>query len=164
MDIIYIIIAFLCALIGIIGSVVPALPGPPLSFVALILLSFCDNTDISALLLVTMGVIMAVITIFDYIAPAWMTKAKGGSKSASNGALIGIIVGLFFGPWGVILGPFIGAFIGEIMANSSKDKAFNVALMSFYAFLLTSGVKLIYGAIVLAMIIYSAVKVIIALF
>ena len=164
MDIIYIIIAFIFALIGIIGSVVPVLPGPPLSFVALLLLYFCDREEISTTLLVVMGVIMAIITIFDYVAPAWMTKLKGGSKGASNGALFGIVVGLFMGPWGVIVGPFLGAFIGELMASSSKDKAFNVALMSFYAFLLTSGVKLIYGAVALAMIIYAAIKLIIALF
>ena len=164
MDIIYIIIAFVCAFVGIMGSVVPVLPGPPLSYVALVLLYLCDNTGLSMPMLIVMGMIMAVITVLDYIAPAWMTKLKDGSKSAANGALIGIVVGLFLGPWGVILGPFLGAFIGEWIASSSKDKAFNVALMSFYAFLLTSGVKLIYCAVVLSMLIYSAVKIFIALF
>ena len=164
MDIIYIIIAFVCAFVGIMGSVVPVLPGPPLSYVALVLLYLCDNTGLSMPMLIVMGVIMAVITVLDYIAPAWMTKLKDGSKSAANGALIGIVVGLFLGPWGVILGPFLGAFIGEWIASSSKDKAFNVALMSFYAFLLTSGIKLIYGAVVLAMIVYAAVKMVIVLF
>ena len=164
MDTIYIIIAFIFAMVGVIGSVVPVLPGPPLSFVALLLLYFCNSGEVSVALLVVMGVLMAIITIFDYVAPAWMTKLKDGSKSASNGALIGIVVGLFMGPWGVIVGPFLGAFIGELMASSSKNKAFNVALMSFYAFLLTSGVKLIYGAVALAMIVYAAIKMIIALF
>lgn len=164
MDTIYIIIAFIFAMVGIIGSVLPVLPGPPLSFVALLLLYFCNSGEVSVALLVVMGVLMAIITIFDYVAPAWMTKLKDGSKSASNGALIGIVVGLFMGPWGVIVGPFLGAFIGELMASSSKNKAFNVALMSFYAFLLTSGVKLIYGAVALAMIVYAAIKMIIALF
>ena len=164
MDTLYIVVAFICALIGIIGSVVPVLPGPPLSYVALLMLYFCDNAEISILQLVIMGILMAVITVFDYVAPAWMTKLKGGSKNASNGALIGIIVGLFLGPWGVILGPFAGAFIGELMANSSKEKAFNVALTSFFAFLLTSGIKLIYGAVILAMIIFVALKTIIAAF
>ena len=164
MDTIYIIIAFIFAMVGIIGSVVPVLPGPPLSFVALLLLYFCNSGEVSVALLVVMGVLMAIITIFDYVAPAWMTKLKDGSKSASNGALLGIVIGLFMGPWGVIVGPFLGAFIGELMASSSKDKAFNVALMSFYAFLLTSGIKLIYGAVALAMILYAAIKMIIALF
>ena len=164
MDIVYIIIAFICAFVGIVGSVVPVLPGPPLSYVALVLLYFCENSSVSTSLLIVMGVLMAVITIFDYVAPAWMTKLKGGSKSASNGALIGIMVGLFLGPWGVIVGPFLGAFIGEVLVSSSKGKAFNVALMSFYAFLLTSGIKLVYGAVVLAMIIYAVVKLAATLF
>ena len=164
MDVVYIVVSFVCAFIGIIGSVLPVLPGPPLSYVGLVLLYFCTDATVSIPLLIIMGVLMAVVTVFDFIAPAWMTKLKDGSKSASNGALVGIIVGLLFGPWGVIFGPFIGAFIGELTVSSSKGKAFSVALMSFYAFLLTSGVKLIYGAVVLAMIMYAAVKMVIALF
>ncbi len=164
MDIIYIVLAFILAFIGILGSVVPILPGPPLSYVALLLLYFCNGAEVSVTTLVIMGVVMAVITIVDYIAPAWMTKLKGGSKSASNGAIVGTIVGLFFGPVGVIVGPFLGAFIGEIIANSSKGKAFNVALMSFLAFILTSGVKLIYGIAVMVILIIEAIDIFAAMF
>lgn len=185
MDILYIILASVCAFIGILGSVVPVLPGPPLSYVALVLLYFCDATEISVVTLIVMGVLMAAITIIDYIAPAWMIKLKGGSKNASRGALVGTIIGLFFGPIGVILGPFLGAFVGELIAANSKkevieeeecdggklsnkkadaSKAFNVALMSFWAFLLTSGAKLIYGAVVVWMLISSTIDIIIALF
>ena len=164
MDIIYIVLAFILAFIGILGSVVPVLPGPPLSYVALLLLYFCNGAEVSVTTLVIMGVVMAVITIVDYIAPAWMTKLKGGSKSASNGAIVGTIVGLFFGPVGVIVGPFLGAFIGEIIANSSKGKAFNVALMSFLAFILTSGVKLIYGIAVMVILIIEAIDIFAAMF
>ncbi|MBE6299278.1 MAG: DUF456 domain-containing protein [Bacteroidales bacterium] len=164
MDILYIVLAFILAFIGILGSVVPVLPGPPLSYVALLLLYFCNGAEVSVTTLVIMGVVMAVITIVDYIAPAWMTKLKGGSKSASNGAIVGTIVGLFFGPVGVIVGPFLGAFIGEIIANSSKGKAFNVALMSFLAFILTSGVKLIYGIAVMVMLIIEAIDIFAAMF
>lgn len=185
MDILYITLASVCAFIGILGSVVPVLPGPPLSYVALVLLYFCEVSDISVATLIVMGVLMAVITIVDYIAPAWMIKLKGGSKNASRGALIGTVVGLFFGPLGVILGPFVGAFIGELIAANSKkevleeekgeegklpikkadtNKAFNVALMSFLAFILTSGAKLIYGAVVIWMLMDSIIDFIVTLF
>ena len=164
MDILYIILALVLAFVGLLGSVVPVLPGPPLSYVALILLCFCKGAEVSVTTLVIMGVLMAVITIVDYIAPAWMTKLKGGSKSASNGAIVGTIVGLFFGPIGVIVGPFLGAFIGEVIANSSSGKAFNVALMSFWAFILTSGVKLIYGITVMVMLVVVAIDIFAAMF
>lgn len=149
MDILFMILAIIFAVIGVLGAIVPVLPGPPLSFVALLLFIFCEGVEISPWTLWIMGFLMVVLTVFDYIAPPWFTKLKGGSKSATTGSMIGLIIGLFIMPWGLILGPFIGAFIGEIIAKSSQDKAFKVALVSFYAFVLTTGLKLIYGAVVL---------------
>lgn len=160
MDILYLVLACLCAFIGLAGAIVPVLPGPPIAYIALVLLNFCDMADISGLTLLIMGILMVAVTIFDYVAPAWMTKLKGGSKSASNGAMIGLIVGLFLGPFGVIIGPFAGAFIGELAANSSKNQAFKVALTSFYAFLLTSGVKLLYGAVVIIILTLATIDVV----
>ena len=165
MDILYVILALICAFIGIIGSVVPILPGPPIGYVSLVLVYICDYTSFPTWALIVMGVLMVVVTVFDFIAPSWMTKAEGGSKSASRGAMIGLVAGLFdpfISPWGIIVGPFVGAFLGELIAKSSKGKAFKVALMSFYAFLLTSGIKLIYGIVVLVIVIFALIDVVCA--
>lgn len=164
MNIVLIIFSIILAIVGLLGSVIPVLPGPPLSFIALILLYFCKGAEVSIATLTIMGVLMIIITVFDYIAPAWLTKYKGGSKSASNGAIIGTIVGLFFGPIGVIVGPFLGAFIGEVIANSSNNKALKVATMSFLAFILTSGIKLIYCIAVMVMLIVEAIDIFATMF
>lgn len=142
-------LALLFAFVGIVGAVAPILPGPPLSFVALLLLSFCDGHDISTISLVVAGILATVITILDYIAPVWLTKKSGGSKYGTWGATIGLVIGLFLGLPGIIIGPFLGAYIGELIAETPSQKAFKVACMSFVAFMLTSGIKFAYSVYIL---------------
>ena len=151
MEYLLVTLAFLCALTGLVGSVLPALPGPPISFVGLLLLLPCDGIDTTTTIIA--GIAMAVITIFDYIAPIWITKKRGGSKHGTWGAGIGMFVGLFFGIVGMIVGPFIGAFIGELLAKKTTSKALETAFFSFVAFMLTTGIKLIYCIIVTVMIV-----------
>lgn len=70
-----------------------------------------------------------------------------------------MVAGLFiFPPWGLIFGPFIGAFIGELVAQATTGKALKVALMSFLGFVLTTGMKIIYGGILLFMIIKEIIQ------
>lgn len=145
--------AFLMVLIGLLGAVIPMLPGPPLSFVGLLLLWCCDGYDITTTTLWVTGVLMVVITILDYVAPIWLTNIGGGTKSGVNGATIGMFLGLFFMPWGLVIGPFLGALVGELVGHTSKDKALKVALMSFLSFLLTTGIKLIYSMVLLIMVV-----------
>ena len=153
MEYFFIIVALLCALTGIIGSVIPALPGPPLSFVGLLLLLPCEGDDIGSVTLVVTGIAAVAITILDYVAPIWLTKKSGGSKYGIWGASIGMLVGLFMGPLGIIAGPFAGALIGELIADNSMNKALKMAFVSFVAFMLTTGIKLVYCVFIAVMIV-----------
>ncbi|MBO7302442.1 MAG: DUF456 domain-containing protein [Bacteroidaceae bacterium] len=153
MDILIVVFALIFAVAGIIGAVAPVLPGPPLSFVALLLLLLCDGSDISTTSLVVAGIFAVVITLLDYIAPVWLTKKSGGSKYGTWGATIGLIIGIFFALPGMLIGPFLGAYIGELMAKTPSDKAFKVACMSFVAFMLTSGIKFVYSICLLVMVV-----------
>ena len=144
---IIILIAVLLSLTGIVGAIVPALPGPPLSFASLLTVYFTCPGSISTEMLIWMLVLTIVVSVLDYIAPIWLTKIGGGSKAAIWGSTIGLIAGLFFAPFGLILGPLAGAFIGEMSNESSLGKATKVALMSFISFLLTTGLKLSLSAI-----------------
>ena len=152
MEYFFIIVALLCALVGIIGSVIPALPGPPLSFVGLLLLLPCEGDDIGGVTLLVTGIAAVAITILDYVAPIWLTKKSGGSKYGIWGASIGMLVGLFLGPFGIIAGPFAGAFIGEKLAKNNTDKAIKMAFVSFVAFMLTTGIKFVYCVFIAGMI------------
>lgn len=153
MDILLVIIAVFSAFVGIIGAIAPVIPGPTLSIASLLILKFCDGNDISTTLLVIMVAAAVIVTILDYIAPVWLTKKSGGSKYGTWGATIGLFIGMFAGFLGIILGPFIGAYIGELIAETPSSKAFKVACMSFVAFMLTSGIKLIFSIYILVTVI-----------
>ena len=161
MDTLLIILALVFGIVGLLGAVLPALPGAPLSYIGLLLLLPCEGADISSAALWVTGIFLAVVSILDYIAPAWLTNLSGGGKQATRGSMAGLIAGLFFfPPIGLIVGPFVGAFIGELMEGSSKGKALKVALMSFVGFLLTTGLKIIYSGVLLFMIGAQAIKLI----
>ena len=162
MEYLLLILALIFAIAGIIGAVAPVLPGPPLSFAALLILAFCEGNDISTASLVITGVLAAAITILDYIAPVWLTKKSGGSKYGTWGATIGLVIGMFFALPGILIGPFLGAYLGELMADTPSSKAFKVACMSFVAFMLTSGIKFAYGIALFVMVISKGWNIIMA--
>lgn len=144
------IIAVLCGIIGILGGILPALPGPPLTWVGLLLLYFWGGTNgagepMSLMILLVMLGVTIIVSIIDYIVPMYLTKATGGSKYAERGALIGLILGAFIiPPYGMIIVSFLGAFLMEIFyAKKNSGAAFKSAMGSFLGFLLGTGIKII---------------------
>ena len=144
MDTLLIIVAILCGVVGLVGSVVPVLPGPALSFVGIICAYMTDGTTISPLMFWIWGIITLVVTILDYILPAYFSKVFGGSKAGITGATIGVFAGLFMGPIGIILGPFIGAVAGEMFSQQRTfSQAAKVGFGSLISFIVGSGLKLV---------------------
>lgn len=125
MEILLIAFAVIFTLTGFVGCIVPALPGPPLNFVALIFLNLARDPDpYSMKFLIIMGTIAVGITIVDNLVPAWGAKRYGAAKLSVWLALIGTLVGvLFFGPVGIILGAFIGALLGELISGKEAKAA-----------------------------------------
>ena len=141
MDFVLITIAGILVLTGIVGCIVPAIPGPPLSYAGIIILHFTRWGGLTPKLLIWLGIVTIAVTIMDYILPIWATRKFGGSKRGVWGSIIGLVVGLFFAPWGIIIGPFLGAFIGEMTSNNDTSKALRSAAGSFIGFLLGTGAK-----------------------
>jgi len=146
MDIFLIITGSLLMILGIAGSILPVLPGPPLSYLGLILIHLTDNINFSSKFLVSWGIITIVVSVLDYVIPAWGTKFFGGSKYGIWGSMAGLLAGLFFPPVGVILGPFLGAVAGEMIAGN-KDHALKAGFGSFIGFLAGTMVKLLVSLI-----------------
>jgi len=137
-------------LIGLLGSVLPVLPGPVLSWVGILILHFTEYAEYSTTFLLVTAAIMIVISILDYFIPIWGTKKFGGTKAGVTGSTVGLVAGLFFPPIGLIIGPFAGALIGEIMANRKEfKKAVKSATGSFLGFLLGTGLKLVYCGVLI---------------
>lgn len=141
-DYILLIFGILLMILGIIGCLVPVLPGPPFSYVGLILLHLSRFGHFTNTTLIILGIIAVIVTILDYIVPVWGTKKFGGSKYGTRGATIGLIIGIFLGPMGIVLGPFIGAFVGEMIFKDDMAYAFKAGFGSLLGFLTGIGLKL----------------------
>ena len=150
------IIAFALLAAGILGTIIPVLPGPPLSYAGLLVMQWSGYVEpgvrcFSSVFLWVWAGITALVTIMDYFLPSLITKQFGGSRTASVGSILGLIAGIFFfPPWGMIVGPFLGAYIGELIHNNANGaRAFKVALGAFLAFIVGSGAKLIASSLML---------------
>ena len=150
-EILLVILAFLLLVAGLIGSFVPVLPGPPLSYIGLLLIQWSGYGDFSSAFLWLWAVITVVVTVADYFLPVIMTRKFGGSRYATIGSLLGLLAGIFlFPPVGLIIGPFLGALAGELIRNHTDSaKAFKVALGAFLAFFFGAGAKLIISSIMI---------------
>ena len=176
MEIILAVAAFLFLLVGLVGSVVPAIPGPPLAYIGLLLLQWSGYGGFSPAFLWLWAGITAAVTVMDNVLPAWMTKRFGGSRMAVIGSVLGLVAGtIFFAPVGLLVGPFLGALAGELISRRVQAgrkeidstgsaategdsvggaKALKAAFGAFLAFILGTGAKLIIGSIM----IYYALK------
>jgi uncharacterized protein YqgC (DUF456 family) len=141
-DYIFLILGIILLIIGILMCLVPILPGPPLSYLGIILLHMTRFGQFSTSTIIIFGVIAGVVTVLDYIVPVWGTKRFGGSKYGTRGATVGLIVGFFLGPLGIILGPLIGAFVGEMIFKDDMNYAFKAGFGSLLGFLTGIGLKL----------------------
>ncbi|WP_053990898.1 DUF456 domain-containing protein [Mangrovimonas sp. TPBH4] len=152
MDIFLIVISALCMLLGILGSFLPILPGPLLSWIGLLLIGITNSIPVTKTFLAITFIIAVGIMILDYIIPAVGTKRYGGSRAGIVGTTIGLIIGLIFlGPFGIIVGPFIGALIGELFNKSSFDTAMKAAWGSFLGFLASTFMKFVISLVYLGL-------------
>ena len=154
-DYLLLILSIIIIILGFIGCLLPILPGPPLSFIGVLIVHFTRFADFSPRILLFLGGLALVVQIIDYMVPAWGTKKLGGSKYGTWGSILGLIAGLFFlpalGPFGIITilgGPFIGALIGEKIAGKDSEKAMRAAFGSFVGFLAGTLMKLASSAII----------------
>ena len=141
---IFILIGVGCLLLlGVIGSIIPILPGPLLSYIALLLYHFSINR-IEDDSLIWMGIAVIVISILDYFLQIYGVKQAGGGKYAIRGSVVGILLGVFlFPPFGILIGAFIGAFIGAKI--EMKNNAVKIAFGALWGFIIGTILKLCFS-------------------
>jgi uncharacterized protein YqgC (DUF456 family) len=135
-------LAIVLMIAGIAGCLLPVLPGPPLSYLGLVVLHFTRFADVSKNLFIILAIVAIVVTVIDYVVPIWGTRRFGGSKYGMRGATVGLIIGLFLGPPGIIIGPFIGAVVGELIFKDDIKYALRAGFGSLLGFLTGIGLKL----------------------
>lgn len=144
LDIILLILAGICIIVGIVGSIIPALPGPPLSYAGILFVHFTSLAEYSTSFLVVWAIVIIAIQMLDYFVPIWGTKKFGGSKYGAWGSTIGIVAGMFFfPPLGIIIFPFVGAVIGELINNKDFRSSLKAGFGAFIGFVAGTLMKLI---------------------
>lgn len=158
-----IVLAILAGIIGIAGSILPGLPGTPISWVGMLILYIwgtganAAGEPMALTTLIVWGVVVLVVSVIDYVVPMYFTKLTGGSKYAERGAMIGLVAGIILTPVGMILGSFLGAFLAEIYwGKKTGEEALKAAVGSFLGFITGTGIKTIAACLILWQIIVYA--------
>lgn len=143
MEWLWIILGFVLIILGILGSLLPVLPGPPVAWFGLLLQNLRDPNPFSTQFLVIWAGIVIVTIVLDYVIPIYGTKKFGGTKYGAWGCTLGFLLAFWMGPWGVIIGPFIGAFVGEMIGGQDSNRSLKAAFGSFIGFLVGSFLKIV---------------------
>lgn len=129
MDTIYLIIASLIMLTGIIGVLIPVLPGIPIMFVVALIYGFVTKfQNFASSELIILGLIALLSLAVDYSSGVIAAKYSGASKRSLFFGFVGLIVGtIVLPPFGGIIGLFIAIFLAEILTHNNKGKAYKAA-------------------------------------
>ncbi len=144
-------LAGLLVVVGLVGSVVPILPGVPMVFVGLFLAAWAGGFEAVGGGTLTVLGLMALASVFlDFAATALTTRRYGAGRSAALGAVFGLLVGLFFGLAGAIFGPLIGAFCGHLMARGTMEEASRAGIGAWLGVFLGALAKLVVALLMLS--------------
>jgi uncharacterized protein len=142
MDVVLWAVAVILVGVGIVGIVLPSLPGTILIFAGLLVGAWADDfTRVGPLMLVLIGIIGIATYGVDFVASALGAKHLGASKRAMAGAALGTVLGLFFGLPGIIVGPFLGAIAGELTVHRDWKRVGKAGLAAWIGFVIGTAVK-----------------------
>jgi len=142
MTIFLFVLAVVLVIVGLVGTVLPALPGAMLIVAGLVVAAWADGfARVGVWTLVVIGAIGAASYLVDFAAAALGAKKFGASPRAMIGAGLGTLAGLFLGPVGIIFGPFVGAIIGELTVHRDIARVGKAGLAAWIGFLLGIAVK-----------------------
>jgi hypothetical protein len=135
-------LAVVFVLVGLVGTVLPALPGVPLVFAGLLLAAWSGGFErIGGYTVLLLAVLTLFAVIFDLVASAFGTRVVGASPWAFFGAALGAVFGLFFGIPGLLLGPFLGALGCEWLVSRNLGRAARAGGGAAIGLLLGAAVK-----------------------
>ena len=118
--------------LGLAGTVLPALPGTALVLAGIVLAAWIDDfTRIGWVTLTIVGVLAVLSWILEFVAGVMGAKKAGASREAIIGAALGTVVGIFMGLVGVFFMPLVGAVMGEFLAGRNHRRSFHVGVATW---------------------------------
>ncbi len=158
LEIVLYVVAGLLVIVGLAGTLLPALPGVPLVFGGMLLAAWAGGfKEISGWTIVVLGILTVLALVADFVSSALGTKVAGAGKGAFIGAAIGSIVGLFFGLVGLLLGPFVGAIAGELIAGSTMTRATSAGLGAWVGLVLGTVAKIALSFMMLGIFVFALI-------
>jgi len=143
MHLLWYVIAGALIVLGLAGTILPALPGLPLVFAGMLLAAWVDGFRlISAWTVGLLAVLTLVSIAVDIAATALGAKRVGAGKGAMFGAALGTLVGAFFSIPGLILGPFLGAMIAELLRGRELAHASRIGFGTWIGLAIGTALKL----------------------
>lgn len=144
------ILAVVLILIGLAGTVLPALPGVPILLAGLLLIAWMDGfVAVSLNTMLWMGVLAVLSVVIDFIATAEGARRFGAGRLAILGATLGLLVGLFFGLPGIVFGPFLGAVAGHLLGQANLDDSLRAGVGASIGVVIGTASKVVIGGIML---------------
>ena len=154
-------LALTMTVVGLVGTILPVLPGLIISFCGVLIYKYGGGGDISMFYIVLFGILTAISAVLNYVIPLKTTKKYGGSRYGSIGGFIGTIVGIFFIPipFGFLVGMFAGVFIGELMHDrNDRKKAFNATKGALIGFIYGTGFNFLVGLAMFLVVLIDIIK------
>jgi hypothetical protein len=144
------VVGSVAVVVGLVGCIVPVLPGPIVSYAALILISLAGGWDLYAVsTLIILAVLAVGTTVLDSVRPAVSSRRAGAGRAGVWGSVLGMLLGtIFFPPFGMIIGAFLGALIFEIIFNPDNREPVKAAIGVFKGTVLATLLKLLAAGII----------------
>ena len=136
-------LAGILVVVGLAGTILPALPGVPFVFAGLLIAAWIGDFQKIGWPTITILAVLTVLAIAaDLVATMFGAQRAGASRLALLGAAVGSVVGLFFGLIGIFVFPFIGAVVGELIARQRMGQAAKVGVATWLGLLIGAIAKL----------------------
>ncbi|HEY2624487.1 DUF456 domain-containing protein [Dyella sp. Tek66A03] len=152
MEITLYVLAVLLMVGGLVGNILPALPGIPMIFGGIWLAAAVNQYQhVGLWWLVVIGLLGTLGVIVDFVAATLGAKRVGASPLALSGAGLGTLIGMFFGIAGLLLGPFAGALLGELASGTSVLRSAHVGAATWMGLLFGTLIKLVISFIMIGL-------------
>lgn len=141
--IILLVLAALLIIAGLVGLIIPALPGAPLLFGGLLLAAWAEDFQYVGFWTLAVLLVLTILTyVADVVSTAFGAKQFGASSRAAIGAVIGGVVGIFLGLIGILVGPFIGALLAELTVRRDMAGAAKAGVGAWIGMILGTAAKM----------------------